>query len=202
MRAIIAFFVLTSFATAGDEIELFDGKTLDGWKTSSEAWSVKDGVLTTKGKPAGVIRTKKDYENYVLTFEWRWPKDSQGGNSGLLVHTTTPKEIGPWPKSIEVQLHRGNAGDFWVIGNALNVENEKERKKGRRFLNLTDDSEKPFGEWNKMEVTCKGDTISVKVNGDLVNKATNCSSTKGAICFQAEGTPLQFRNIKLKKLSK
>jgi len=202
MKVTIAFLVLTSFATAGDEAKLFDGKTLDGWKANRKAWSVEDGILSTQGKPAGVIRTKKKFENYILTLEWRWPKNSQGGNSGVLVHSTTPNAIGPWPKSIEVQLHRGNAGDFWVIGNSLHVENEKARKKGRRFLNLTDNSEKPFGEWNKMEVTCQGDTISVKVNGDLVNKATNCSSTKGAICLQAEGTPLQFRNIILKKLGK
>lgn len=94
-----------------------------------------------------------------------------------------------WPKSIEVQLAHGNAGDFWVIGTDLDVPNEESRKKGRRHLNLTDDSEKPLGEWNRMEITCQGDEIVVKVNGVLLNHAENCSVTKGPISLQSEGTP-------------
>ncbi len=94
----------------------------------------------------------------------------------------------------------GNAGDFWVIGTELDVPNEETRKKGRRHLNLTDDSEKPFGEWNQMEITCRGDEIIVKVNGDLVNHATNCSESKGSISLQSEGAPISFRKVELKPL--
>jgi hypothetical protein len=52
-----------------------------------------------------------------------------------------------------------------------------------------------------MEITCKGDTISVKVNGQLVNEATNCSETKGAISLQSEGAPIEYRNVVLKPLA-
>ena len=99
-----------------------------------------------------------------------------------------------------MQLASENAGDFWIIGTELDVKNEEERKKGRRHLNLTDDSEKPIREWNEMEITCRGDEIIVKVNGDLVNHAYNCSVTQGAICLQSEGTPIEFRDILLRKL--
>ena len=88
--------------------------------------------------------------------------------------------MGIWPKSIEVQLFKGNAGDLWVIGTDLDVHNEAARKEGRRHKNLTDGSEKPIGEWNRMEITCKGDTLRVKVNGDLVNEATHCTVSQGA----------------------
>ena len=87
-----------------------------------------------------------------------------------------------------------------MIGTELDVENEAERVKGRRHLNLTDGSEKPLGQWNKYEITCKGNEVLVKVNGDLVNHATNCNVSKGAICLQSEGTPIEFRNIVLKPL--
>ena len=189
---------------------LFNGKDLAGWTfharedkaKAEDTWSVADGVLQCKGRPVGYLRTKGEYENYILTLEWKWPKGAKGGNNGVLVHTSTPRALGVWPKSIEVQLKSGDAGDFWVIGTELDVKNEQARKRGRRHLNLTDGSEKSIGEWNKMEVTCKGDEITVKVNGQLVNHATNCNVTKGAICLQSEGAPIRFRNIQLRQLPK
>ena len=45
-----------------------------------------------------------------------------------------------------------------------------------------------------------GDTVEVEVNGQLVNRATNCSVTEGAIALQSEGTPIEYRNIRLKYL--
>jgi hypothetical protein len=165
-----------------------------------DVWSVKDGVLHCTGQPVGYLLTKKnDFENYVLTLEWRWP--GKGGNNGVLVHVTEPGALGIWPKSLEVQLGSGDAGDFWVIGTTLKIENPAGRIEDRRHKNLTDKSEKPLGEWNKMEITCRSDTITVKINGELVNEATKLSQSKGAIALQSEGTPIEFRNIKLKKLS-
>ena len=195
-------------ATAAEEpIELFNGRDLEGWTyhldkegvRMEDVWSVKDGVLACKGRPAGYLITKKnDFENYVLTLLWRWT--DRPGNNGVLVHVTEPGALGVWPKSLEVQLGHGNAGDFWVIGTTIEVENPEGRIEGRRHLNLTDDSEKPPGEWNEMEITCRGDEVIVKVNGDLVNHATNVSQSRGAIALQSEGAPIEYREIKLQKL--
>jgi hypothetical protein len=200
--------VCTSTADENKQAEqLFNGKDLSGWTwvTDTEGsmlddvWSIKDGVLHCTGNPPGYIRTKQDdYGEYSLVVEWRWP--GQGGNNGVLVHASTPGALGVWPKSIEVQLAHGNAGDFWVIGTDLDVPNEQARKIGRRHLNLTDDSEKPLGEWNRMEITCRGNEVVVKVNGETVNHATNCSVTHGAISLQSEGTPIEFRKVELKPL--
>jgi hypothetical protein len=99
-----------------------------------------------------------------------------------------------------VQLGHENAGDFWIIGTTIDVENIEKRREDRRHLNLTDDSEKPIGEWNEMEITCRGDEVIVKVNGELVNHATKVSQTRGAIALQSEGTPIEFREIKLTPL--
>jgi hypothetical protein len=112
-----------------------------------------------------------------------------------LVHCSTPGALGVLVQIDRVQLASGNAGDFWVIGTELDVPNEAERKKGRRHINLTDDAEKPLGEWNTMEIVCEGGEITVRVNGELVNHATNVSETQGAIALQSEGTPIQYRNI-------
>lgn len=202
--------VLEASAVAEEgKVSLFNGRDLTGWTgvfnkegvKTEDVWQVQDMVLSCLGQPPGYIRTNDEYENYVLTLEWRWKPGGKGGNSGVLVHTSSPNAIGVWPKSIEVQLAAANAGDFWVIGTDLDVENEAERKRDRRHLNLTDDSEKPLGEWNQMEITCRGNEILVKVNGQLVNHATNCTVTRGAICLQSEGTEIQFRNIQLQPLA-
>lgn len=188
-------------------VMLFNGKDLDGWdyylgkadEKLEDVWSVEKGVLKCKGKPAGFIFTKKEYENYVLTLQWRWP--DKGGNNGVLVHYTGKNDvIGVWPQSLEVQMHAGNAGDFWVIGTEIDVPNEEQRVQGRRHLNLNDDAEKKLGEWNDMHITCKGDEVIVKVNGKLVNHGTNSTVTKGKICLQSEGTPIEYRRVMLRKL--
>ncbi|MEW4567264.1 DUF1080 domain-containing protein [Tautonia sp. JC769] len=210
-RTFVAALVLLSptAALANEPIALFNGNDLSGWTAvladenakAEDVWSVQDGVLHCKGQPVGYIKTEDEYRDYELSLQWRFPEGSEGGNSGVLVHTSEPGAIGIWPKSIEVQLHRGDAGDFWVIGTDLDVENEDERKMGRRHLNLTDDSENPIGQWNTMVIVCQGDTITVTVNGDRVNQATNCSATEGAISLQSEGAPIEFREIILTPLS-
>jgi hypothetical protein len=196
-------------------IPLYNGRDLTGWShylwdsqakaqdtatPMSAVWRVEDGILVCEGKPTGYIRTDKEYENYRLAVEWKWPEGTTRGNNGVLVHTTTPNALGQWPKSIEVQLAFGNAGDFWVIGTTLDVPNVETRRQGRRHLNLTDDSEKPAGEWNRMEILCQGSEIKVWVNGTLVNHATNVSQTRGAISLQSEGAKVLFRSVVLTPL--
>jgi len=204
-----------ALAPAQKRVALFNGRNLDGWThylwdpqkkardtatPMSAVWSVRDGLLYCEGKPPGYLRTVKEYSNYRLTLEWRWPPETTRGNNGVLVHTTTPNALGVWPKSVEVQLASGNAGDFWVIGTTIEVPDAENRRRDRRHLNLTDNSEKPFGEWNKMEIVCKGSEIKVWVNGDLVNHATSGSESKGAISLQSEGAPISFRNVYLESL--
>ncbi len=189
---------------------IFNGKDLSNWEFVNKedvkmeaTWSVADGVLRCTGRPVGYIRTKReDYRDYRLIVEWRWPVEGEEGNNGVLVHATTPGALGVWPKSIEIQLGSGDAGDFWVIGTELDVPDEETRKKGRRHLNLTDDSEKPIGKWNRMVITCRDDKVRVRVNGQLVNAATNCSVSEGAIALQSEGAPIEFRRVEVKRLGR
>lgn len=204
---IIGFVVMTSSLRGGEPLVLFDGSDLAAWTFHldrpdaqlADVWSIHDGILACKGAPAGYLITRRnDFENYVLTLDWRWP--GGGGNNGVLVHVTTPNELGVWPKCLEVQLEHGNAGDFWVIGTTIDVENIDQRREGRRHRKVGDSKEKALGEWNTMEITCRGDTVTVKVNGQVVNEATRVSQSRGAIALQSEGTPIEYRNIVLKTL--
>ena len=192
---------------------LWNGKDLSGWmpyasdtqQDLAKTWFVKDNIIRCEGNPAGYLRTEKDYANYMLHVEWRWPE--KGGNSGVLVHMSGPDKV--WPKSLECQLHSGNAGDFWLIGegqgyteNIETAEHAKggDRVNGRRVIKLKDSSEKPLGEWNSYDIICKDDWVVVMVNGVLQNVATKCSITSGKICLQSEGAPIEFRNIYIEPL--
>jgi hypothetical protein len=189
-----------------EKMMLWNGKDLAGWKPftndqsadAATTWSVADGVIRCVGKPAGYLRTESDYADYLLHVEWRWPDN--GGNSGVLIHMSGPDNV--WPKSLECQLHSGNAGDFWVIGGVETSEHAGggKRVNGRRTLKLKDSSEKLIGQWNAYDIICKDDWIVVLVNGVLQNVATKCSVKSGKLCLQSEGTPIEFRNIYLEPL--
>jgi hypothetical protein len=110
-----------------------------------------------------------------------------------------------------VQLEHGNAGDFWCIAEDIEVPDMEKRRgpksewgvvdgKQRRIMNLTDGSEKALGEWNKMVIECRGNTVKVWVNDALVNEGLNCTAQKGQIALQAEGSEVEFRKLELRPL--
>ncbi|WP_373522580.1 DUF1080 domain-containing protein [Aquiflexum sp.] len=196
---------------------LFNGKDLEGWymdvpdleKDSSLRipFIVREGMLVSLGTPQGHLITEKEFENYRLEVEYRFP--GKPGNCGVLVHASAPRILyNMFPKSIEVQMMHENAGDFWCIGEDIQVPDMEERRgpkdnwgviegKGRRIINLTDNSENPKGEWNHMLIECKDNTIKVWVNGDLVNHGFGATATKGKIAIQAEGAEVEFRKLVL-----
>ncbi len=165
------------------------------------------GCLITDGTPEGHLISKDSFRDYRLIVEYRWP--GEPGNCGVLVHGSTPRRLyGMYPQSIECQMHAGNAGDFWCIGEDIWVPNMEARRgpkeewgidgqKRRRILNLTDGSEKPAGEWNQMVIEACGRTIDIWVNGELVNHGEHCTATHGRIAIQAEGAPCEFRRIEI-----
>ena len=198
-------------AAAGDPVELFDGESLAGWTPvlsngdvdPATVWSVKDGVLSCTGRPSGYIKTDRSFKNYKLSVKWRWT--GEPGNNGVLVHATTPNALGVWPKCQEVQLANQNAGDFWVIGSEIKIPLEgvpgyEKMVQGRRHLNFNDGAEKPIGEWNEMTVICRDATITVLVNGTVVNYGYDSSVTEGSVCLQSEGAPIEYQDIVLTPL--
>ncbi len=214
----IAVFGLAPAALAqhADTRSLIPDGTLAGWHADvpaadndakvAKSFAVRDGMLLSLGDPAGHLITDEPHKDYRLDIEYRFP--GEPGNCGVLVHASTPRALySMFPASVEVQMHSGNAGDFWCIGENIKVDNMAARRKGdpetwgggpedsRRILNLTDDSENPAGEWNRMVIECLGDKVRVWVNGDLVNDGFECTQSQGQIAIQAEGSPVEFRKI-------
>lgn len=219
-------FAVTQFALAepqqGKTTSLFNGRDLTGWHVdvpsadnnpkAEPTFIVREGLLVSLGDPKGHLITDKEYKNYRLEVEYRFA--AKPGNCGVLVHASTPRALYKmFPKSLEVQMNSGHAGDFWCIVEDISVPNMVERRgpqetwgitegKARRILNLTDDSEKKPGEWNSMVIECVGDEVKVWVNGDLVNHGSKCTASQGQIALQAEGSEVEFRKLELTPISK
>jgi hypothetical protein len=200
-------------------IQLFNGRDLSGWKPdvptkdtnpdAPDSFIVRDGMLVSLGRPRGHLLTESAYRDYRLEVEYRFP--SKPGNCGVLVHASRLRALDRmFPQSIEVQMNHLHAGDFWCIQENIEVpdmETRRPRKEGqkyggsegdaRRILNLTDNSEKPPGEWNAMIVEARGRTLKVWVNGDLVNEGFNSTADRGQIAIQAEGAEVEFRRVQI-----
>ena len=196
---------------------LFNGTDLTGWHIDVPAadsnvrlrspFEVRDSVLVSLGEPRGHLISDSSYRDYRLEVEYRFP--GAPGNAGVLVHASTPRALyGMFPKSIEVQMESGNAGDFWCIVEDITVPEMEKRRgpqaewgitegKARRIINLTDGSEKPLGEWNTMVIETLGRAIRVWVNGTLVNDGSNATADHGQIAVQSEGSEVEFRKLAL-----
>ncbi|MFP6877777.1 MAG: DUF1080 domain-containing protein [Roseibacillus sp.] len=223
LASLLPFAALADHHEKGKAVSLFNGKDLAGWHADvpkadknpdvKPSFVARDGMLVSLGTPRGHLITDKKYANFKLVVEYRFP--GKPGNCGVLVHASTPRALYEmFPASIEVQMNSGHAGDFWCIHENIVVPDmEKRRPRGknqkwggkkgdsRRILNLTDGSEKPLGEWNKMEIVCKGAEVIVHLNGDLVNHGRECSVSKGQIAIQAEGAEVEFRKMDFSPLA-
>ncbi len=199
---------------------LFNGRDLTGWHadvpdrdSSSRVrnpFIARNGLLVSLGEPRGHLITDSSYRDYRLEVEYRFP--GKPGNAGVLVHASTPRALyAMFPRSIEVQMESGNAGDFWTIVEDIRVPDMERRRgppsewgttegKARRILNLTDKSEKPVGQWNTMVIEAVGRTIKVWVNDDLVNSGFDATADHGQIALQSEGSEVEFRKLLLTHL--
>ena len=216
-----SFFLFTVHFSNAQTISLFNGESLDGWHVdvpemdnnpdAINPFIIRDGKLVSLGTPAGHLITDAEYKNYRLQVEYRFA--GKPGNCGVLVHASTPRALYKmFPKSLEVQMMHKNAGDFWCIVEDITVPDMEKRRgpkedwgitegKKRRIPNLTEKSEKKVGKWNKMIVECLDREIKVWVNGDLVNYGFDCTTNKGQIAVQAEGSEVEFRKIELTPIS-
>ena len=169
-----------------------------------EVWRVEEGVLICCGNPLGYLYTTQSYQDFKLKLQWRWPQ-GKPGKGGVLIRTTGENKI--WPKSLEAQINVPDAGDFWGLDGYNLSSSSGELKslnhdKFGRLTNLkkTKQMENPNGQWNSYEIIAKGDTVTLIINGEIVNKATNCDLDSGTICITSEGSEIHFKNIQITPL--
>ncbi len=195
--------------------DLFNGKDLEGWvdvNTSPKTWSVRDGLLVCTGLPIGVMRSDKQYENFILHIEWRHMKP--GGNSGVFAWCDAKPSKNRLPKGMEIQMleldwinlhpkkdgspnHSGYISGELFGANGLTCIPDNPR--GSRSMS-TEFRCKPHGEWNRYVVVCVDGTVKLSINGKFVNGVRNSSVKKGYLCLESEGSEIHFRNIRIMEL--
>ena len=196
--------------------DLFNGKDLSGWvnvNTAADTWSVRDGLLVCSGHPIGVMRTEKQYENFLLHVEWRHME--AGGNSGVFAWSTgtVPPER-RLPKGLEVQMleldwvnqHARDDGSLppiaYVHGElfgagGLTVTPDNPRgPRSKSFENRCTGK----GTWNTYDVVFVDGVVKLAVNGKFVNGISHSSVKKGYLCLESEGAEIHFRNIRILEL--
>lgn len=190
--------------------DLFNGKDLSGWvnvNTDEDTWSVKDKTLLCTGKPIGVIRTDRQYENFILEVEWKHL--TAGGNSGVFVWSDgVPPEDKRLPKGVEIQIleldwavqhNQTDAyvhGEIFGTGGLTTVPDNPRGERSKSFEKRC----KGKGIWNKYTIVCVDGVIKLAVNDKFVNGISKASVKKGYICLESEGAEIHFRNIKILEL--
>lgn len=186
-------------------------------------FKVENKVIHVSGKEMGYIITKQSYHRFYLRAEFKWgtgtfgERKGQARDSGILYNIQGEDKV--WPRSIEFQIKEGETGDFWLTdgaaltgpdnkrvtgptGAATNIGhlNKGPQKNVVGFRNTSGEFEKPYGEWNVLEVVVDDKRITQYVNGVLANVGTDPFPTEGKILFQSEGAEVYFRNIQLSPL--
>jgi hypothetical protein len=193
---------------------LFDGKTLDGWQTSSQKPSrtpVEDGCINPHGCGGYMMIHEKQWGDFILSLDF---KISKNCNSGVFVrtHPLTPrpgKDVGY--NGIEIQILDSATAGFHDTGAIYDL------------VKPAKNAMKPVGQWNHMVITCVKSRITVELNGEKVNAidldewkepnkrpdgtphkfdiAYKDHPRKGYIGLQDHGAPCWFKNIKLKPVN-
>jgi hypothetical protein len=185
------------------------------WKnvnTSPETWHVDKDILVCSGHPIGVMRSEKQYENFIMHIEWMHMEP--GGNSGTFVWSNAnPPEDTRLPDGVEVQmleldwinLNKKDGvtppeayvhGELFGVGG---VETVPDNPRGTRSKSVENRC-KGKGEWNIYEVVCVDGVIKLSVNGKFVNGISKSTHKKGYICLESEGGEIHFRNIRIIEL--
>jgi hypothetical protein len=183
---------------------VFNGKDFTGWAGPVSEYDVKDGAIVCKPKKGGTIYTKEEYSDFVARVEFKLPP---GGNNGLAIRYPGNGDTA-YVGMCELQVLDNDATMYGKLdprqyhGSAYGMAAAE-----RGYL-------RPTGEWNFEEVTVKGSTIKVELNGavildtdlskihDYMAKSAHPGKdrTSGHFGFAGHNDPVAFRAVEIKKL--
>jgi hypothetical protein len=191
-----------------------------GVNGDANTWTWKGSVLRCSGTPMGVLRTREVFTNFELVVEWRHLR--VGGNSGLFVWV--PRDAlmqlpaGKLPESgIEVQMldhgyreqyeaETGKKGDWFTshgdvfpVGKSKLSPFEPRSPNGERSFPRKELS-RGARQWNHYYVRGINGELRLWVNGEEVSGGREAKPRTGHLCLESEGSPVEFRNIRIREL--
>jgi len=195
--------ILRKHATDGF-VDVFNGRDFTGWAGPVDQYEVKDGAIVCRPGKGGTIFTKDEYSDFVARVEYKLPP---GGNNGLAIRYPGKGDTA-YVGMCEVQVLDDDAKQYAKLdprqycGSVYGIVAAH-----RGYL-------RPVGEWNVKEVTVKGSTIKVELNGTVIidadiSKVTNYMGNSphpgkdrksGSFGFAGHNDPVAFRNVQIKNL--
>jgi hypothetical protein len=188
MKILTCLFAATLISYAAP-VAIFDGKSLDGWKTAgADVWTAADGVLTgtsNEKKQVSILWTEKEYTDFVVSCEFRFEGRIDSGI--FLRHEKDQIQIG-----ISGSLKRDMTASPFIPGKGYPVE-------AKGVAELLKE-----GEWNTMKITAKGPVYTVELNGkEVMTYTSETAKDKGPIGLQMHAgvvMKIDFRAITLASL--
>jgi hypothetical protein len=186
-------------------VSVFNGRDFTGWAGPLDNYEVKDGSIRCKPEKGGTIYFNQDYADYVARLEFKLPP---GGNNGLAIRYSGEGDTA-YAGMCELQVLDDTSAQYKDLDPRQfcgSVYGIVAAKKGHL---------RPVGEWNYEQVTVKGSTIKVELNGVVIVDADVSKVTEymaksahpgkdrkhGFFGFAGHNDPVQFRNIRIKALA-
>ncbi len=184
-------------------VSLFNGKDLSGWVGATAGYGAADGIMFCDPKTGGNLYTEKEYDNFILRFEFKVPENA---NNGLGIRT--PRQGDAAYTGMELQILDDSGSKYtnlkpWQYHGS--IYGVVAAKRGHQ---------KKVGEWNFQEVRAVGSQITVILNGEVIVDADlskiektadgrehpGIRNTKGHIAWLGHGAKVEWRNIRIKEV--
>jgi hypothetical protein len=186
-------------------VDILPSPELKGWyrvpvpptgKLGREQWHVDADkkVLICDGDGGhDMLLMDKIVGDGIFHFEFCYTKveGKTGYNSGAYVRNSQNGAI--WH-----QAQFGDAKDGYLFGVTPTADGKTKSFNLKKAVTQT--RIKPAGEWNTLEVTARGKTLTLWVNGAVTCEFDACGQDKGRLGVEGEGYRIEFRNMKLKEL--
>jgi len=193
-------------AKHGDEgfHSIFNGRDLEGWKGPVENYEAVDGTLRCKPKKGGTIYHQDELSDFVVRLEFKIP---EGGNNGLAIRYPGQGDTA-YVGMCELQVLDDDSPKY------AKLDERQYHGSAYGMAPSYRGYQRPVGEWNFQEVTVKGSTIKVELNGSVIldadlSKITEYMAksphpgkerTSGFFGFARHGADVAFRNVRVKQL--
>jgi hypothetical protein len=189
-------------------VDLLPGKDLQGWKrvpippdkklNAKNPWSLADDGRMLHCDGVGVkemLLHEHAWGDGIFHVEWRFQKVAAqtGYNSGVYVRTAADGAV--WHQAQVAHLDKPP-----LLGDLFGETRVDGQVKHFQVLGQGHKLSRPPGEWNTYEITSKGKTITVRVNGSVATTWEDCRVVRGHVGMQAEFFVIDFRNLKFKEL--
>jgi hypothetical protein len=185
---------------------VFNGKDFEGWAGPIDNYEVKDGAILCKPGKGGTIYTKEIYTDFVARVEIKLPP---GGNNGLAIRYPGQGDTA-YQGMCEIQV----LDDNYEKATGQKIDPRQAHGSAYGMVAAARGYQRPIGEWNYEEVTIKGSTIKVELNGTVIldtdlskvteymanSKHPGKDRASGHFGFAGHNDPVMFRNISIKPL--